>query len=502
MSSTFLGLSIASRGLYSAQAALAVTSNNISNVSTEGYSRQTVAQSAVGPAATYSSAGYIGGGSEVTGVERVRDTGLDSKYWRENGYYGEWSAKADVASELESVLGDTSSNGFTTAMDDFYAALEDLSKASSEDSVRTTVRETGEVVCQYLNDAANRLTELRDTLNGEIKTAVEQVNSYTQQIADLNDRIRVGAAAGAATSALEDERANLIDKLSALAKVEVDTVQTGSASADEVLTIKVNGVSMVTGGKARQLECYENAAGQYGVRWQDTAEEFAPGNGAVQAYLDLRDGDGSGTAYQGIPYYQQQLDDFSRSFAKAFNEGIYKDGSSYYGGHVSGLGADGSSGIRFFAYDDLSSADFSASGSTIDAMYANLTAANITLSADVQDDLSTIAAASSSGGADNNENCNALLSICKDTRMFATGTPEDFMNSIIFTMGSASSYAQKLSDSKESIVSTLEARRTSVSGVSSNEETANLTKYEQAYSASANLVNVWSEIYKETINLL
>jgi len=504
MSSTFLGLSIAMRGLYSSQAALAVTSNNISNVDTDGYSRQVVEQSAVGPAATYSSAGYVGGGSEVTGVTRVRDASVDTKYWRENGYYGEWSTKASVLSEMESIVGDTSDSGFTTAMNDFYSALEDLSTAASDDAARVTVRETAVTLCQYLSDAASRLTTLRDSLNSDIKNSVEEINSYAKQIADLNQQIRQGAAAGANTGTLEDERANLIDKLSSLAKVEVGTVDVGSGSTgeDSILTIAVNGVSLVNGDSVRPLECYEGTDGQFEVRWQDTGEAFSPGNGEMEAYFDLRDGDGTGTSYKGIPYYQDQLDDFARTFAQALNEGTYKDGSSYYAGHAGGVGADGSTGIRLFTYDSLSSDDFIASGSTVAAAYANLTAANISVSLDVQEDLDKIAAAASSDGTEDNENVNDLLSICKDSRMFASGTPEDFMNTIIFTMGSASSYAQRLEENKSTVISNLSAKRTSVSGVSTDEETANLMKYQQGYAASANLVNVWSAIYEETLELV
>jgi flagellar hook-associated protein 1 FlgK len=143
-----------------------------------------------------------------------------------------------------------------------------------------------------------------------------------------------------------------------------------------------------------------------------------------------------------------------------------------------------------------------ASGADTAAVYANITAATISLSEDVLNDAGNIATASASGEAGNNENINELISICQDAGMFNGGTPEDFMNSIIATLGSESSYAQRLSGSKSSILKNIDDRRISVSGVSSDEETANLTKYEQAYNASATMVSIWNNIYEETINLV
>ena len=215
----------------------------------------------------------------------------------------------------------------------------------------------------------------------------------------------------------------------------------------------------------------------------------------------MRDGAG-GSDSKGIPYYISQLDEFARTFAKAFNEGIYKDGVSYYGGHAGGTGLDGSTDIRFFSFDGLSSADLMASGADTDAVYANITAANLSLSQDVLEDINVIAAASSTGGDENNENVNDLISIVQDSRMFNRGAPEDFMNSIIATLGTSSAYAQRQNDNQATLVQYISDSRSSLSGVSTNEETANMTKYQQAYDASAQMVTVWNQIYATTINMV
>ncbi|MDR3588411.1 MAG: flagellar hook-associated protein FlgK, partial [Negativicutes bacterium] len=483
MASTFMGISIANTGLSSSQIGLSTTTNNISNENTTGYSRQVVTQIAVGPAAVYTKSSYVGSGSDVTSVDRVSSFRLNQKYWEENTALGEWDTKSSYLTQVEEVLGTSSDDDdFSTTMDSFYSALSDLSSDPSSDSARAVVREDGEAVCEYLNNASSELTSLRADVNSDVKTQVDEINSYSQQIADLNQRISVAEASGSSANELEDQRDLLVDKLSALADVSVTKTVIGTtAGGSDVTTydISVGGATLVSGNEARQLECTTGTDGMYDVVWADTGASFSPGSsGSLKADLDLRDGTGSDGEYQGIPYYMSQLDTFAQTFAEAFNEGVYKDGSSYYSGYSAGYGTDGNTGYRFFSYDGLSSSTLAAdiSSSSMADVYANITAANISLSSDVEDDLSTIAAASSADDTSgDNTNVQNLISICDDSRMFASGTAEDYYNSIIATLGTATSFASRQDSVQSSIASYIDSSRSSVSGVSTNEETANLT---------------------------
>ncbi|HWR39255.1 MAG TPA: flagellar hook-associated protein FlgK [Patescibacteria group bacterium] len=505
MNSTFMGLSISSRGLYSSQAGLAVTSNNISNVETTGYTRQTLNQTSLTPAAVYAGRAIIGAGSTVNSVDQVRSSLVDAKYWRENTSLGEWETKSSLLTQVETIVGDTTDSGFSTVISDFYDAMETLADDASDSSARTNLLETASSLCSYLNTMSTQLTDLQNDIDDAVKTSVEQVNSYAQQIADLNTRIREAAAVGASTNELKDQRALLIDELSGLVEINVTETTTGTnadGSDATELTIYVDGMTLVDNNEYHEMECYTNSEGLYNIRWTDTGEDLDPGSGQLEGYLAVRDGDG--TDYKGIPYYIEQLNTFAQTLAKAFNEGVYADGSTAStGGHAAGYSVDGTTtGIRFFTYDDLSTSDFLASGADMDAQYANITAANISISADIQDDVDLIAASSDTTGEENNENIQALITICDDDAMFAKGTPEDFMNSIISSLGTTSAYAQRIYDNKSTVVYNVSATRSSISGVSSNEETAYLTQYQQAYSAAANMISVWSDIYETTIDLL
>ncbi len=499
MASTFMGLSIANRGLSASLVGLATTTNNMSNIDTTGYSRQVVSQTSIGPAAVYSSS-LVGSGTEVTSVDRVRSFRLDQKYWQENSTASACQAKSTYLEQVEAVFGSTDTSTISTALDDFYGDLETLATDPSDTAARAVVLEEANNLCDTLNEASASLTALRSDINSDVKTAVDQINSYATQIAALNKQISVATASGASTNELEDQRCVLVDELSGLVGIKV------TESNEGYLTITVGGATLVKGDKAKELECYtvtdrdSNQYGMYGIRWADTGKDFdASDSGALKGYLEIRDGNSSEN--KGIPYYISQLDEFTRTFAQAFNEGVTV-GTTDYNGHADGVGLDDTTDIRFFSYDDLSSADLMASGTDVDGVYQKITAANITVSKDIQNDINKIAASSTVGGDGNAENLDAIISICEDLDISGNSTVKDLYNRIVATVSTASAYATTEYSRTSARATYIDTSRASVSGVSSDEETINLTRYQSAYDASATMVSTWNEIYQTTLNMV
>jgi flagellar hook-associated protein 1 FlgK len=507
MSSTYLGLSIASSGLNAAQIGLATTTNNISNIDTTGYSRQLVNQTSVGPAAVYSSS-LVGNGVNVTSVDRAHSDSLDQKYWQENSAASGWSAKSTYLSQLETVFGsttdDTTTSTISTALDTFNTDLESLSSDPTSTSARATVLAQANTLCSTLNDTASELTQLRSDINNEVQTTVNQINSYTTQIADLNKQINVATASGGSANELEDQADVVIDKLSGLVGITVTKSTTGT------LNITMGNSTLVDGSESKQLECStvtdttSAEYGMYGISDATSGEVVTTGDsGALNSYLELRDG--ASSASKGIPYYTSQLNEFAQTLAKSFNEGITV-GTTTYSGNAAGYGLDNTTGVRFFSYDNKSSADFisntTTSATAIDAAYANITAANITVSKDIQEDSNKIAASSTADSTSNNTNLADMISISQSADIFGNTTATGFYGSMIATVGTASASATTQYNRKNALTSYINTSRSSVSGVSSNEETVNLTKYQAAYAASGSLTSTWSKIYDDTINMV
>lgn len=507
MVTTFSGLYTASRGLYVSLAAEAVTTNNISNVNTTGYSRKTVSQTAVGPAAVYVKSTDTGSGAEVTSISRTRSKLLDQKYWQESSVNGEWSTKSSYLTQVEEALGATDTDGYSSIMSAFNSSLEDLSTDPSSADARTALQQAGVALCDYLNSMATSLSELRDDVNADVKTTVEQINSCSTQIAALNEQIQRVAAAGGDSSDLEDQRGVLLDQLSALVSIDVsETTVATSVNGDKVttLTISIAGGTLVSGNTARTLECNQitgssdsSQNGMYEVLWSDTQKTVTTGDGQLGALLELRDGTGTNSEYKGILYYMNQLDEFAQTFAEAFNEG-----TASYSGHADGYGTDDSTGVRFFSYDETASPDSTATTTDLTTFYSNITAANISLSSDVLNDVAKIAAASTADEAENGENVSDLISLCASTEMFGGASAEDAINSIVATLGTSSSYAATQAERHDSILSTIDSLRSSISGVSSNEEATKLVTYQQAYAASAKAVSMWQEIYDTMLGMV
>lgn len=501
MASTFAGLSIADRGLTASQIGLTTTTNNQSNVDTKGYSRQVLNQTSIGPAAVYSS-NLVGSGTEVTSVDRVRSDRLDEKYWQENSASSACDAKSSYLSQIEAVFGSTSTNSISKSLDTFNTDLEKISTSPSDTSVRATLLTDAESLCSTLNSTATELTQLRSDVNSDVKTTVTKINSDTTQIAELNKKISVAKSSGASTNELEDQRGLLVDDLSGLIGI------TTTKSDNGVLTITTadGSAALVSDNTSKQLECYtitdttSAQNGMYGIRDAKTKQDVKVGDsGTLGGDLQARDGNSSDN--KGIPYYIQQLDTFTQTFAKAMNEGTAV-GTTSYNGNADGVGLNDTKDTRLFSYDDKSSADLMKSGTDTDAVYKNITAANITVSKDVQEDTNKIAASSTTGDDNNNTNAKDLISISNKANIFGTTTATGFLSSLIGDIGSASAAAKTEYTQKSTFTSYINTSRSSVSTVSTNEETVNLTKYQKAYEASASMVTTWGKIYDTTIDMV
>jgi len=552
MAESFFGLNVALRGLYAAQRNLDTVNHNLNNINTPGYSRQQAIQVASHPMALVDGTGMMGTGAEVTGVKRIRDEYLDFKYWSENLSLGEWSAKKEALSDIEVQFNEPSDSGFTTIMSDFFDSMQELAKDPSSAAVRSLVKQRGVTLAKYFNSMASHFDELQKDLNYRIQTKVEEVNSYATQIQQLNRQIYITELDGSTANDMRDQRTLLVDKLSKIINIDANEVVAGhlpDGREDKHFVVTISGKALVDHFSVSKLALVqrdsahqvnnEDVPSLYDVKWADGNSLNIKG-GELRGYLDVRDGnEGSSDGpngivspnCKGIPYYQKKLNEFVRTFARAFNEGYidtdgnkqFTAGESIHGGHASGIGygASATDGIRFFTMtgvgnQPLLSGDFTAGVTTdqqIYDMYNNVTAKNFCVSADIVNDYNLIATSSTMPdpsdptkvipvGAGNIDVLNQLLGYRRDSNMFSEGAPEDFMKSLVATLGIDAQQAGNYGDNQQVVVNQIVNRRLSDSGVLIDEEMTNLVKFQQAYSASAKMIQTMSEIYDTLINRL
>lgn len=510
---SFSGIGISMRGVYASRAALNITNENIVNTSTDGYVRRI---------ATFSSVAVNGTRGVTVSATRMRDSYLDTKVVNENSVASEWSSKTQFYEEIMEIIDEPSDTSLNTTINEFFDAFQELSKNPTNITNRTVVLQKAEQFTDYLNNMAGRLEAYQEDLNSKVQVQVAAINSLTKEIADLNKQIYTTEITGGDASYQHDQLELKIRELSNYGNVEVTEHVYGklvNGSEDKRTTIMFGGTVIVDHVQARELVCTkketktnpEDVDGLYNVTTKEgTALDLS--SGSLKAIIELRDGTGdNGNWVKGVPYYLRELNKFASTFAKAFNEGIIDynaDGNitadeqtlGYKDGYVvSSEEGDDKPGFRFFTIDGISTDEF-INGETdtnnINAIYNGVTAKNISLSADIIDNIDNLFLSFTDPSNKNDtDSILSLLGFREDTKIFGTGDVDDFIEGLVTEIGLDANMAEDLNESHQALLVELENRRASYSDVSIDEELTNLIRYQQLYNASAKSISVYQQLY-------
>ena len=210
--------SIGLSGLRAAQTNLSVTGQNITNVNTPGYSRQTAVQST--SPASFTGAGYMGSGTKVTDVQRIYNQFLTNQVRTTTS-----AAAANLAynvqiEELNSVLSSTAS-GITTGLQSYFDALQTAIEDPASLPARQLFLSEAEGLAGRFNSVHEQLSTQNRFINQQMTTVAQQVTRLAQSVAGYNDAISKAAANGAAPNDLLDARDEAIRKLSEYVGVTV-----------------------------------------------------------------------------------------------------------------------------------------------------------------------------------------------------------------------------------------------------------------------------------------
>lgn len=312
MPSQFFGLNIAYSGLLASNAALNTTANNISNVQTEGYSRQQVEQQASMPIRVFQTYGSAGAGVDTLAIERVRDEFYDTKFWNNNAKVGEYDMKQYYMKQIETYFDDDGKNaGFKTVFDQLMVTgMEELMKDPSSNTAKSQFIGYAGSLTEYFKGLAGNMEALQKDVNLEIKLKVDELNSLAGEIATLNNQINTIELTGVNANELRDRRSLILDKLSKIVDVEMTETPITDANnpdretgANRCLVKIAGGQILVDGSEFNGLECvgrtnYEKVNqtdidGLYDVYWK-SGEKFELTNaamgGELRGLVQIRDG--------------------------------------------------------------------------------------------------------------------------------------------------------------------------------------------------------------------
>lgn len=291
MTSTFLGLEIGKRSILHQQTNLKVVGHNLSNVDTEGYSRQKVSPVAVDPLyePAYNRAnvkGQLGQGVETASIQRERDTFLDQRVYHSTARENFWILREKLLGQVEHVHQALQDVNLQVRFDRFWSAWQELSKNPAEPAVRESLIQETMLLSRGFQEQFDRFSQFRKELDLKVREYVVQINDILGSIADLNRAIVKSEALSDQPNDYKDRRDLLIENLSKLVEIEVSY-----DDKDEAM-IFVGGRMLVQGGKVSPLSI-ANKDGDEGMSqiflFGDT-REFVPSLGDLGATVAVRDG--------------------------------------------------------------------------------------------------------------------------------------------------------------------------------------------------------------------
>jgi flagellar hook-associated protein 1 FlgK len=212
-------LSVGQSALSAAQAGLVTTGHNIANASTPGYNRQVVVQGAVnGQDAGY---GFIGKGTEVTAVRRVYSEFLNNQVLSTQTASTQLSSYYAQVQQVNNMLADSKA-GLTPALQDFFSSLQAAGADPNSGAARQSMLSSANALVGRFQSMDAQLSELRQGVTTEMRSSVDAINVYAQQIGKLNDAIEKATSNGSSTpNDLLDQRDQAISELSKEIKVSV-----------------------------------------------------------------------------------------------------------------------------------------------------------------------------------------------------------------------------------------------------------------------------------------
>ncbi|MDH4201339.1 MAG: flagellar hook-associated protein FlgK [Phycisphaerae bacterium] len=284
------GYEIGISGLQAAQKALDIIGNNIANSATEGYHRQEIE---LRPAdEVYTNGQMVGQGVEYAGVRRLVNQILESELLRQRSTLADIEKRLDTLQTIENAFGELSSEGLSVALDNFFAAFNDLSVQPNDVNLQSAVLSSAETVANHFRNLGTVIENIEDMLYNEAGSTVERINLLTEQISKMNTEVYAQQTLSDDANNTMDQRDMLIAELSELIGIRTVVRDTG------MVDIIASDVSLVVGSTATKLETGLILNGQQyqlGLRPKETQEYDTNVSGGVLGGLlklrnDLIDG--------------------------------------------------------------------------------------------------------------------------------------------------------------------------------------------------------------------
>ncbi|HEX4266133.1 MAG TPA: flagellar hook-associated protein FlgK [Verrucomicrobiae bacterium] len=460
----FNTLQLGARALQANQLGVEVTGQNLANSSNAAYSRQRLVLST--SLTTPTAFGLQGTGVQVTSIEQVRDTMLDGEMRDESSVSGYWSSQQNSLQNAQTQLGEflninststSGSSGLSDQINNLFNAFQSVATNPTSIPQRGSLVNQAQTLASGFNNASQQLSTLNGNLNTSVSNNVTAANQLLSQIASLNSQIAKATATGGSANDLNDTREQDLENLAGIVNIQTTT------NANGTVDVSIGGTQMISGIKTLDtLKTYDPGNGQLLVGTANGGTPLTLTGGAIQGTIDTRDG--------ALKTLRDGLDTLASSLITQVN-GIYSGGYDLNGG-------------------------------TGQPLFTGTDAGTIGVNSALQTDPSLVQAAGVSGATGDNSVALALAQLGqKSLAGLGNQTFSSAFASQVGTFGFALSNANAQVDNSTSVTGMLQNQRDSVSGVSIEEEVANLITYQQAYTASSKIITTVDQMLQTVLSL-
>lgn len=459
MASPFAGINMMSYAMRNFQLSLETAGHNVANVNTRGYSRQRVEFGANDPLTFYQQGWkQLGQGMHVTQIGRLRDAYLEKSQNLSNGNLGKFGTAVSNLSSIEKVYGEPSDSGIISALGKFFDSWSALGSSPGDPASKFEVRNAGQVLTDRIRGAWKTFDQQQSDLTNRIDATITQINDLAAKVDSLNKAIKGAVTSGQQPGDLLDQRDLAVSELSSLVNVQTETFQDGT------LAVYAGGFTVVdSSGTMPFPATYDAVAGTVT-------------NGTVTN--PVRSGELSGLFIGAAELSNQKsrLDNLANTLRTQVNTV-----------HMTGVNSSGATNIQFFN-DVVVPPQTGAIDFDLDPQ----------VKADVNNVMSGVSGNAGDGGLAH------ALSDMRDSSIVALGTKTfgGFMSESVANLASSVSYYKQAQSTEQAVSDQISNQVQAVSGVSLDDEMADMVKFQRSYQAAAKTLTVFDQMTQDVLAML
>lgn len=329
MGSSIFGIGVS--GLNAANLGLTTTGHNIANAKTAGYSRQSVIQSA--PYPQLSGSGYVGMGTKVDTIVRSYDQFLTRQVMTTQAKSSYYDSYLQHMQDIDNIVADSSA-GVSPALQSYFSAVQNAATNPSNVPARQALLSAAQTLVNRFQTFEQRLTEMSDSVNGEISSTADSINAIAKQIADINGQIVLSSGMGQPPNDLLDKRDEMVKDLNKL--VRATTVSQTDGSINVFIG---SGQNLVVGQETFNLAAVPSPSDP-----QRTTVVYQQNGNTVYLSEDALDGGKLG----GLLAFRSKSLDLAQSSLAKVALGLAE---TFNAQHKAGMDLDGNMGQNFFKFD-------------------------------------------------------------------------------------------------------------------------------------------------------